>query len=74
MAHKQGVLVAVDRAQAAGAGMFNIDLHDLGCDFYSASAHKWLFSPKGIGVFYSSFDQSFQYHCFKTPLQRTTFV
>tara|TARA_R110002073_G_scaffold123234_2_gene266894 strand:- start:79262 stop:80539 length:1278 start_codon:yes stop_codon:yes gene_type:complete len=51
MAHKQGILVAVDGAQAAG--MFNIDLHDLGCDFYSASSHKWLFSPKGVGVFYA---------------------
>ena len=33
--------------------MFNIDLHDLGCDFYTASSHKWLFSPKGVGVFYA---------------------
>jgi len=51
MAHKKGVLVAVDGAQSAG--MFTIDLHDLGCDFYAASSHKWLFSPKGVGVFYA---------------------
>jgi selenocysteine lyase/cysteine desulfurase len=51
MAHQQGILVAVDGAQSAG--MFNIDLHDLGCDFYTASSHKWLFSPKGVGVFYA---------------------
>lgn len=51
MAHKKGILVAVDGAQSAG--MFQIDLHDLGCDFYAASSHKWLFSPKGIGVFYA---------------------
>lgn len=51
MAHEKGVLVAVDGAQ--GSGMFDIDLHDLGCDFYTASAHKWLFSPKGISVFYA---------------------
>lgn len=51
MAHKKGILVAVDGAQ--GSGMFDIDLHDLGCDFYTASAHKWLFSPKGISVFYA---------------------
>ena len=51
MAHKKGILVAVDGAQAAG--MFKIDLHDLECDFYTASAHKWLFSPKGVGVFYA---------------------
>ncbi len=51
MAHKKGILVAVDGAQAAG--MFEIDLHDLGCDFYTVSAHKWLFAPKGIGIFYA---------------------
>jgi len=51
MAHEKGILVAVDGAQSAG--MFNIDLHDLGCDFYTASAHKWLFAPKGIGIFYA---------------------
>ncbi len=51
MAHKRGILVAVDGAQAAG--MFNIDLHELECDFYAASSHKWLFSPKGVGVFYA---------------------
>ena len=51
MAHDQGILVAVDGAQSAG--MFRIDLGDLGCDFYTASSHKWLFSPKGVGVFYA---------------------
>lgn len=51
MAHKKGILVAVDGAQSGG--MFQIDLHDLGCDFYTASSHKWLFSPKGVGVFYA---------------------
>lgn len=58
MAHKRGILVAVDGAQ--GSGMFSIDLHDLGCDFYTASAHKWLFSPKGISVFYAK-QESQQY-------------
>ncbi|GAB5472153.1 MAG: hypothetical protein Mars2KO_02520 [Maribacter sp.] len=51
MAHERGILVAVDGAQAAG--MFNFDLKDIGCDFYTVSAHKWLFSPKGVGVFYA---------------------
>jgi len=51
MAHKKGILVAVDGAQAAG--MFDIDLKDLGCDFYTVSAHKWLFAPKGIAMFYA---------------------
>ncbi|PWL39460.1 aminotransferase [Flagellimonas aquimarina] len=51
IAHEKGILVAVDGAQSAG--MFKIDLHELGCDFYAASSHKWLFSPKGVGVFYA---------------------
>lgn len=51
MAHQRGILVAVDGAQSAG--MFQFNLHDLGCDFYTASAHKWLFAPKGIGLFYA---------------------
>ncbi|MFK2820744.1 aminotransferase class V-fold PLP-dependent enzyme [Flavobacteriaceae sp. LMIT009] len=54
MAHERGILVAVDGAQAPG--MFSIDLHDLGCDFYTASAHKWLFAPKGICLFYAKKD------------------
>jgi len=51
MAHEKGILVAVDGAQ--GTGMLNIDLKDMGCDFYTVSAHKWLFSPKGVGIFYA---------------------
>lgn len=51
MSYEKNILIAVDGAQSSG--MFNIDLHDLGCDFYTASAHKWLFAPKGIGVFYA---------------------
>jgi selenocysteine lyase/cysteine desulfurase len=51
MARSRGILVAVDGAQAPG--MINVDLQDLGCDFYAASAHKWLLSPKGVGIFYA---------------------
>lgn len=54
MAHDRGILVAVDGAQSAG--MIDINLHDLGCDYYAASSHKWLFSPKGVGIFYSRKD------------------
>ena len=58
MAHEKGILVAVDGAQSAG--MFQINLHDLSCDFFTASSHKWLFSPKGVGIFYAKKDS--QYH------------
>jgi len=51
MAHERGILVAVDGAQSMG--MFQINLAELGCDFYTSSSHKWLFSPKGMGIFYA---------------------
>jgi isopenicillin-N epimerase len=52
MAHERGILVAVDGAQSMG--MFKIDLAELGCDFFTASSHKWIFSPKGMGIFYAT--------------------
>ena len=52
MAHKKGILVLVDGAQSAG--MLDFSMEDLGCDFYAASSHKWLFSPKGMGIFYAN--------------------
>lgn len=55
LAHRKNILVAVDGAQSAG--MIDIDLHELGCDFYAASTHKWLFSPKGMGIFYARKDK-----------------
>ncbi len=36
--------------------MFQFNLHELDCDFYAASSHKWLFSPKGMGIFYAKKD------------------
>ena len=49
MAHEKGVQwVFVDGAQSAG--MIPIDLHDSGIDAYSTSAHKWIQTPKGLGL------------------------
>ena len=50
MARAHGLMSLVDGAQAVG--MFPVDLHDLGCDAYSASLHKWLLGPVGTGVLY----------------------
>ena len=50
LARGRGIVSHVDGAQAVG--MFPVDLHDLGCDTYSASLHKWLLGPIGTGVFY----------------------
>ena len=48
-AHKHGVPVLLDGAQAAPHQ--TIDVQDLGCDFYAFSGHK-LCGPTGIGVLY----------------------
>ena len=50
MARGKGVISAVDGAHVPG--MMRLNLHDLGCDFYSASPHKWLQAPKGSGFLY----------------------
>ncbi|WP_396637276.1 aminotransferase class V-fold PLP-dependent enzyme [Maribacter sp. R77961] len=55
IAHEKGILVAVDGAQ--GAGMVATNLGEMDCDFYTVSAHKWLFAPKGIGIFYAKKNQ-----------------
>jgi cysteine desulfurase / selenocysteine lyase len=46
-AHRRGVPVLVDGAQAAAH--VPIDVQALGCDFYALSGHK-VFGPTGIGV------------------------
>ena len=40
LARSKGILSAVDGAHVPG--MMKLDVHDLGCDMYSASPHKWL--------------------------------
>ncbi|MYH51436.1 MAG: aminotransferase class V-fold PLP-dependent enzyme, partial [Gemmatimonadetes bacterium] len=50
MASERGIVSHVDGAQAVG--MFPVDLHDLGCDTYSASLHKWMLGPMGTGFLY----------------------
>lgn len=47
LAAKKGILVSVDGAQAAPH--LKINMADLGCDFYSFSAHKML-GPMGVGA------------------------
>jgi selenocysteine lyase/cysteine desulfurase len=50
LARSKGILSAVDGAHVVG--MMRLNLHDLGCDLYSSSPHKWLQAPKGSGFLY----------------------
>ena len=49
LAHEHGVAVLLDGAQAVPH--LQVDVQDLGCDFYAFSGHK-MFGPTGVGVLY----------------------
>ncbi|HXE31627.1 MAG TPA: aminotransferase class V-fold PLP-dependent enzyme [Terriglobales bacterium] len=50
LARSKGIPSAVDGAHVTG--MMKLDVHDIGCDFYTSSPHKWLQAPKGSGYLY----------------------
>jgi len=49
-AHKRGILVLADSAH--GAGMIDLNMKELGIDFWCSSPYKWLGAPPSVGVFY----------------------
>ncbi len=50
MAQERGILSHIDGAQTFGA--LSLDLHEIGCDFFTGSAHKWFVGPKETGILY----------------------
>lgn len=46
----RGIPLLVDGAQ--GAGAIPVDVTELGCDFYTVSAQKWLLGPEATGGLY----------------------
>src|SRR5215813_4182874 len=55
MARERGVYAHVDGAQTFGA--LSLNLREMGCDSYAASAHKWFMGPKEAGELYVRHDR-----------------
>ena len=53
LAHARGIPVLVDGSQAAVH--LDVDVQDIGCDFYVFTGHK-LYGPTGIGVLWGKYD------------------
>jgi len=53
LAHARGIPVLVDGSQAAVH--LDIDVRDIGCDFYVMTGHK-LYGPTGVGVLYGRYE------------------
>lgn len=49
IAKEFGIITVIDGAQAPGH--VKVDVQDIGCDFYTVSAHK-MYGPMGIGTLY----------------------
>ncbi len=50
IARERNIYTHVDGAQTFGA--LSVNLHEMGCDSYAASAHKWFMGPKEAGLLY----------------------
>ena len=48
LARKRGIYMHLDGAQTFGG--LDVNLSEIGCDSYSASAHKWLMGPLEAGI------------------------
>jgi L-cysteine/cystine lyase len=47
---ERGTELLVDGAQAVG--VFRVDLHEIGCDYYAFPGHKWMLGPDAVGALY----------------------
>jgi selenocysteine lyase/cysteine desulfurase len=52
--HERRIYLCVDGVH--GIGVEELHLPDLGCDFFAAGTHKWLFGPRGTGFLWGRTD------------------
>ncbi len=52
LARAHGAKVLIDGAHAPG--VVDIDVADIGADYYTGNCHKWLYAPKGTAFLWVS--------------------
>lgn len=50
LATLRNIITVIDGAHPPG--MLSVNLHELGCDYYTSCCHKWMLGPKGTGFLY----------------------
>jgi isopenicillin-N epimerase len=55
LARKRGIWIHLDGAQTFGA--LDVNLHEIACDSFASSAHKWLMGPLEAGVLFVRSDR-----------------
>jgi selenocysteine lyase/cysteine desulfurase len=51
-APEERVVFVVDGVH--GLGVEDVNVPDLGCDFFAAGTHKWMFGPRGTGILWGN--------------------